>query len=357
MGLGRHLLLVGIFGGLLVAGEATPILAPILRDGSALVEEASRISRSPWLSEPTFAQVPTLVGVSRNVPGALRQAVAFALDCWWAPEADDGIRLTRASTLPLGSLKVQVLPSQVGNPRAEPMVRDLLVPWLSGLAGLAHHPSDGSWAVNLDSAGRQQLITILTLLERPRVEIPALVPAADQTDLTLPLGEPPVGDTWPVLAQDLLRRTGQGLAIRDPDHLPPPRLTGRPATLGELPRAFHGVQAAWIHGVLCIRAIDPSGELPDDAAHPGTLRRFACLPIAHLLAEAPDLTAEALADAVRRRTGPARWTRPGYALVAVESGRMLLAAGDIPLLHAVLDALGRIDGAGYPTWLAEAPLR
>ena len=353
MFLGRCLILVGLVGNILVASESAQVLAPVLRDGAALQDEASRLSGRPWIGEPAFAVVPTLVGLSRNTPGALRQAVAFALECWWTDDGDELVRLTRLPTLPMGSLKVRVLPSQVGHPEAEPLVRTLMLPWLSGLAGLALHPGDGTWAATLDDAGHHQLLTFLTLLERPQAQIPALIPAADQADLRLPLVAPPQGDTWPALAEDLLRRTGQGLAIRDPAHLPPPRLTGHPTTLGELPGAFAGVRAAWIHGVLCIQA----NTIPEDAAHPGSTRRFACLPIAHLLAEAPGITADALADAVRLRTGPARWARPGCALVAADSGRMLLAAGEIPLLHAVLDALGRIDGVGYPAWLAEASPR
>ena len=357
----HHLLAVAacLFGPLLAtAGSAEGTLKPtgvdldpVARDTNALVLTISSLTARPWITDSSLQPGTVVVGLHRAAPSSTRQAIAHGLGCWWIEEDDGTLHLTRTATVFPGPLRVRVYSSQVQQPEARNLVPRLLTPWLAGNAVLNGSAADGSWIATLDSSGHRQLIELLTLLERPNIRVPDLIPDPAQPDLTSPLQRAPITSNWPAFAADMVAITGLNIAINAPESLPVPHFSQAPATLAGLASNLDGVQARWLRGVLCI-----GNKPPEDTEHPAQRRRWATVPIAHLLADAPGVDAHALARELQHRTGSEHWHKPGYALEPIptingsQPPGLLLVAADIPLIHATLAILADLDALGYLRW-------
>jgi hypothetical protein len=278
-----------------------------------------------------------------------RQALAFALDCWWADGPAGQITLLTGRHLPQGPLQVQSLGSTLRRQsEVLPLVERLMVPWLGGDAGISLLPSDGLWTATLDGEGQRRLLELLTLLERPAPQVSSHVPDAAQPDPRRFTTAPLRATSWVALMEGIGRVSGISLSLS-----PLLRLRVFPAggielerqPLGSLVQALqaHGVTATWCRGVLCLGEAGRAPELVE-REHPGQRRRLAVIPIGHLVSGPFD--GELVATALRTRVAPAWWTQPGAGLVHIERFRALLVAADPATQQAVLAALGAIDRLG-----------
>jgi hypothetical protein len=281
-----------------------------------------------------------------------RQAVAFALGCWWARPsgAEEQVVYSRLPSLPQDDLQARWTSSGlIDQAEDEALVRGLMAPWLVGDAGLAYQRVDGSWPNTLDRAGHAHLVQILALLERPHACCPDLVPELELPDLRRPLAAPVAGGSWDGLARNLALAANICVALGptlDPEGSAPEDLPAAP--LAQVLAAIRagGVQAAMVHGVLCIGLAGP-----EDAEHPAQRRQLAVVPIGHLIRN--DREAAELTAGLRELVRPAAWRLPGWGLSYLRPAHALLAAADPAQLQRLLEALDTIDQLGLEDGLAQ----
>jgi hypothetical protein len=292
---------------------------------------------------------PLVLHLVNASPAEQLQAIAHALGCWWTRDASGAVIFTAASRLPQGRLRYQWTTSGLRDQRAlEPLVDRLLAPWLGGDAGLAYQPGDGLWPGTLDDAGHARLVEALSTIELSQPRCPDLVPDPDQPDLEATVTVPIPGGTWGETARELSAvarvsvALGPGLqpGAAGPSLIPPGDLR---EVLAQLEHA--GARAAFRHGVLCLDA-----QTIVEREHPASRRRLALLPIGHLLRS--ELDGELVATSLERAVAPESWNQPGWALAYIAPTRSLLVAADVATIHAVLDALDRLDVLGLEDGLA-----
>lgn len=282
-------------------------------------------------------------------PNACRQAVAFALDCWWVRDADGGIVLSTNDRLPHGTVEVRTLTSTLRRqPHLQALAERLLAPWLGGPAGLSYLPSEGMWSATLDSEGHRRLVEFLSLCERPAAQAVSRVADPATPDLRAMTGNELSVRSWPTLVEGLAKALQAPVALS-----PRVRLRTFPVdgvrlpsqTVGQVADSLRaqGISATWCQGVLCLGEL----SLPSERVarqHPAQRRRLAMIPIGHLLSNPVD--GELVAATVRRHIAPTWWAMPGSGLEFLTESGFLLVAADVDTQQAVLDAVGALDTLG-----------
>lgn len=325
---------------MLVLAGALAAAEPVACPGEALTAAVARLAGAGLdPAEPDAgllveaATQPVVLALAGGDPAAARQALAHAAGAWLVQASDGHWTCTRARHLPMGRAQVRVVPSALRDRlELEPVVVALMEPWIGALGGVAYHPVDGSWTATLDATGHAQLIAVLTAFERPAPWAPHRLrePAPAGSGGPLPAGP------WTANAAALAAYWGVAVSLAPGTPPQAPALPACPAA--DLPGllAGSGLAAAWIQGVLCVGPLAPC-----DRRHPGLRRQLAQIPIPHLAAD--PAAAATLARRLRDQD-PARWSQPGFAIVPLGTG--LLVAGDVDAIHAVFDALARMDADG-----------
>ncbi|MBA2479844.1 MAG: hypothetical protein H0V44_04210 [Planctomycetes bacterium] len=304
------------------------------------------------LDTRSIGRVPRVsLSLIAATPAAMRQAFAFSTGCWWARAADGPeVVYTTDTHLPSGPQSVRwVTSGLVDQPALEPLVAGLMLPWLGGDAGLSYQSDIGRWPATLDRAGHAQLTEILTLLERPRPHAPSWLPDPDCPDLEIRIAAPLRAAVWGGMARAISQATGISVALApdlpardaaDTIDVPPGSVSTLIAGLNR-----QGVSARCIRGVLCLGRAAVS-----DLEHPGSARRTAVLPIGQLVRS--DVDGELITAVLTRRVSTNSWKRPGYCLSYLPQHRSLLIAADVPAIHAVMEAIERLDRLGIDDGLA-----
>jgi hypothetical protein len=285
-------------------------------------------------------------------PASCRQALAFALHCWWTSSTDaldNKIWLTTQSFLPQGTLSVRSISSILRNqPGLQPVVESILKPWLGGDAGISLLPVDGLWTASLDEAGHRRLIEVLSLLERPQAVASTLLPDPDIVDMRRMMREPIYATSWSSLMTTLSQSCDVSVAMSP--HLclrvfPKTNINLARSSLGEIAAtcAAFNIRVFWRHGVLCLGEADYH---PDDAdrEHPAQRRHLAMIPISHLVSSPVD--GELIATALRQKVASRWWEQPGAAIYYIAPARALLIGADIPTQQVLLEALNALDRVG-----------
>ena len=282
-------------------------------------------------------------------PATCRQALAFALDCWWANDSDGNIALLTGNNPPQGPLLVRTCSSTLRRqPTIPPLVERLLAPWLSGDAGLSYLPEDASWAATLDKEGHRRLFELLRVCENVGARATTRVADADLPDLRRLTSEDLAIHSWGSLVTGLAHNMHASVALGPRLQLQAFPSTGiriRQQTLGQIIASLHeyGIRARWSHGVLCLSENNrPPARF--DREHPAQRRQLALIPIAHLITN--ELEGNILATMIRTHVAPGSWDLPGTALELLDHNRALLVAADLDTQHAVLEAVNAIDRLG-----------
>ncbi len=349
----------GILAGLLLAGALSWMpaeegtTAAILGPARTPAEVVSRFASAGLDREDAAADICRDRDATRILtvhlvaagPATRRQALAHALDCWWAvpPGRAEKAVLTRADTLPAGQRSAGVHPTGLhGRPGLIPLVRAAMAPWLGGDAATTSDPATGQWSASLDSDGHARLIELLSILQHPEPLVPPLVPDAGSAIGGRRSQESLQATTWGGLAQRLAAAYHLSTALAGT--IPPdtPCQVDLPAgPLNEVPAllAPKGIQAAVLRGALCLGRTPP-----DDREHPAARRRLAVLPIAHLATRRGD---DALiASIILRRVDPAGWKQPGWTIIPLDDPHCLIVAADTATIHHVVAALAAIEHHG-----------
>jgi hypothetical protein len=277
-----------------------------------------------------------------------RQAVAHALGCWWASAPERGIVYSRSQAIPGSQLNVRAYTSGLRGANWEPLALQVMRPWLMAPGtGLSHQSDIGLWSATLDNHAHAQLVQALSLLERPVPQCPPLIPDPDCPDPRARLNGQIRVSSFTDLAADLSRAGKISLSIGPALHKTQVDFVLERLPLSDLCSQFvrHDIRAQFIDGVLCL---DRQPIL--ERAHPGERRRLAVIPIAHVAANALD--AELMTAAIRQRVAPSWWDMPGAALALLPTQSSLFVSADAPTLHAVLDAVDRIDRLGLAEGLS-----
>jgi hypothetical protein len=222
-------------------------------------------------------------------PATCRQALAFALDCWWANDSDGNIALLTGNNPPQGPLLVRTCTSTLRRqPTIPPLVERLLAPWLSGDAGLSYLPEDASWAATLDKEGHRRLFELLRMCETVGARANTRVADADLPDLRRLTSEDLTMHSWNTLVTGLAQNMHASVALAPRLQLmafPPTGIRLRQQALGQIIASLHeyGIRARWSHGVLCLSENGrPTARF--DREHPAQRRQLALIPIGHLIA-------------------------------------------------------------------------
>lgn len=282
-------------------------------------------------------------------PNACRQAVAFALDCWWIRDAEGGIALSTNARLAQGPVEVRTLSSTLRRqPQVQALVERLLTPWLGGPAGLSYLPSEGLWSATLDSDGQRQLVELLSLCERPSAQAVSRVADPATPDLRAIIANELSVRSWPTLVEGLAQALQAPVALS-----PRVRLRNFPVdgvrlsrqTLGQVAESLRaqGISANWCHGVLCLGDLSLPTERVE-RQHPAQRRRLATIPIGHLLSNPVD--GELIAATLRRHVAVAWWELPGAGIEFLAESGTLLVAADVDAQQAVLNAVSALDTLG-----------
>ena len=282
-------------------------------------------------------------------PATCRQALAFALDCWWANDSDGNIALLTGNNPPQGPLLVRTCTSTLRRqPTIPPLVERLMAPWLSGDAGLSFLPDDASWAATLDKEGHLRLFELLRMCENVGARATTRVADADLPDLRRLTSEDLTMHSWSTLVTGLAHRMHASVALGPRLQLqvfPPTGIRIRQQTLGQIIASLHeyGIRARWSHGVLCLSENGrPTARF--DREHPAQRRQLALIPIGHLIAN--ELEGNVIATMIKTHVAPGSWDLPGTALELLDHNRALLVASDLDTQHAVLEAVNAIDRLG-----------
>jgi hypothetical protein len=282
-------------------------------------------------------------------PSTCHQAVAFALDTWWAMGLDGTIVLQTSAIPPRGALSARTLSSTLrSQPALEQLAEHLLAPWLGGQAGLSYLPNEGQWSASLDEDGHRRLVEFLSLCERPTSQAASRIADADTPDQRRLLGAEISVRSWPALVTELAQSLQTSVALS-----PRLRLRTFPADGVKLPRLAiaqlgdalrpNGIAARWCRGVLCLGETNvPMARVIKE--HPAQRRRLALMPIGHLLTNAVD--GELIVTALRRHVATDWWELPGAGIEYLAATNALLVAGDVDCQQVVLDALSAIDTLG-----------
>lgn len=346
-----------VLAGPVQAGEAampSVTYAAIDQDASVLIAGLGRFSGDTYQADVELlaagiGSTQATLSLFNASPAGCRQALCFALDCWWADGTDGTIALLTGAQLPRGVLSVRSISSTLQHQSPVlPLVERLMAPWLGGQAGVSYLPSEGQWTATLDDHGHQHLVEILSLCERPTARASSRVADADLPDLRrLTTSELSV-QSWPALVEGLTATMQASVALA-------PRLRlrtfpGEGVKLRQQSRAevvetlrHHGIVARWSHGVLCLGDNTRAAALCD-REHPAQRRRLALIPIGHLLSTAVD--GELIITAIRRRVSPAWWGLSGAGIEFLSGSGTLLVASDLDTQQAVLDAVSAIDRLG-----------
>ncbi len=350
------LLLLGV-AGVAVAGEPR---ATQVSYNAADQEASSMIAALSSLSGETYQPDVELLAAGINGtratfslvaagPNSCRQAVAFALDCWWAVDADGYIVLLQSDRLPRGPVDVRTRSSTLQRqPQLHVMCERLLAPWLGGQAGLSYLPSEGLWSATLDSEGHRRLIELLSLCERPNAQAASRVADPTTPDLRQMIANDISANAWPTLVEQLAASLNAPVALS-----PRLRLRSFPSDGVRLSRQTvaqavdslraQGIAAQWCKGVLCLAEPSLSKEHVD-REHPAQRRRLAAIPIGHLVSG--PLDGELVVATLRRQIATAWWTLPGAGIEFLADSGTLLVAADVDTQHAVLDAVTALDTVG-----------
>ena len=282
-------------------------------------------------------------------PATCRQALAFALDCWWAHDSDGNIALLTGNSPPQGPLLVRTCTSTLRRqPSIPPLVERLIAPWLSGDAGLSFLPEDASWAATLDKEGHRRLFELLRVCENLGARATTRVADVDLPDLRRLTSKDLAIHSWDTLVNELAQSMHASVALAPRLQLqafPPTGMRIRQQALGQIISSLHeyGIRARWSHGVLCL---SENGRPPArfNREHPAQRRQLALIPIGHLITS--ELEGNILATMIKNYVAPGSWDLPGTALELLDHNRALLVAGDLDTQHAVLEAVNAIDRLG-----------
>lgn len=279
-------------------------------------------------------------------PAMVRQATAHALGAWWTVTAN-GTLYRQHLEVPHEPLLSRTYTSAlVADAAWEPLIKDLLAPWLAVPgSGIALDPGSGLWVATLDAAGQHRLVTLIGVIERREPTCPTLIPH--------PLAALPMrattgritAQTWADLATRLAQQLGISIS-RSADLPPPPVLIDLPAgSVNE-----HGahlarwrIQSAWIDGVWCWSAAPPVRR-----EHPAQRSRFALLPTIQIR----DNTSGHLLASALSRAIFGEQPAPGQRVHYVPALRGILASGDAEALHQLWDRLERAELDGLPAAVA-----
>ncbi len=336
------------------AAAARVTYAAIDQDSSLLIAGLGHISGDTY--QPDLDLLSAGIGSTRATlalveasPAGCRQALGFALDCWWADGADGGVALLTGGRLPQGNLSVRTIGSTLlQQPALRPLVERLMAPWLGGQTGLSYLPSEGQWTATLDDRGHQRLVELLSLCERPTAQALSRVGDADLPDQRRPIIAGSTLHSWPALVEGLsvAMQASVALAPRLRQRaFPGGGIKLRPQDLGQLVMLLreHGIGAQWCHGVLCLGEATRPGPLYD-REHPAQRRRLAVIPIGHLLTTLVD--GDLIITALRRRVAQVWWEQPGAGIEFLAGSGTLLVAADADTQQLVLDATSAIDRLG-----------
>ncbi len=124
----------------------------------------------------------TMALVDASVAGA-RQAMAHATGTWWAEDVAGRIRFITDPQLSIDRLVTRIHTSTLADAAwCEPVVANLMAPWLAGDTGVSYEPMDGTWTSTLDQTGHGILDVVLSTLEGRAAAIPPLVPDPETPD-------------------------------------------------------------------------------------------------------------------------------------------------------------------------------
>jgi hypothetical protein len=270
------------------------------------------------------------------------QAFAHAVGMWWA-DVDTGVRYTTDGRIPLARVRVETYGDPVGPDRQrEASVVRLMGPWIDGERSAVTYDGDRrQWIASLDGAGHARLVELLGVFERREPTCPSDLgdPAAIDPDRRSG------AEISATSLDELLARLADGFRCSvsaSSDLVMPPQLpvVGRGTRCADALATLRasGIPVASVRGVLCL------GRQAIDREHPAQRRRLAVIPIAHLVHDAVE--SELLAARLERSVFPPAWDRPGYGLVLIAPGTLLVSA-DTVVIAGVLDALARIDTLGF----------
>ncbi len=281
-----------------------------------------------------------------------RQALAFALDCWWTTSVDafqNKIVLTNKEQMPQGDLSVRTINSTLlRHLTAQSIAEKFLKPWIHGHAGVSFLPTDGLWSATLDEAGHRRLIEILSLLERPQPTASTLVPSVDIIDSRRQLTAPIQASSWQTLVNGLSQSGRISVALS-----PRLRLRVFPAqnilidkmTFAELEKKLltYDMSVFWQHGVLCLGEARYVAENAD-REHPAERRRLALVPIGHIISD--PLDGELIVATIQKKISPRWWQHDCAGIRYITASQSLLIAADLPTQHAILRAISQLDRLG-----------
>lgn len=342
---------------IIVAGAAEPAAARVTitaldQDAATLIAGLSTLSGERH--QPDVDLLVAGINATRvslalvdATPDTCRQALAFALDCWWTRGDDGVITLLTADRLPRGRLEVRTLTSTLRRQAwLQPLGERLLAPWLGGQAGLSYLPSEGLWTATLDSDGHRRLVELLSLCERPQAQASSRIGDPAMPDVRRLMTAELSAHTWPALVDGLARTMQVAVALSPRLRLrafPGVRLAQQSLGQAVDDLRTYDIAAWWSHGVLCLgeRTLPPARI---ERQHPAARRRLALIPVAHLLRSALD--GDLLVTALRRHVAPSWWSLPGAGIEFLPEHAALLVAGDVDAQHAVLAALSAIDSLG-----------
>jgi hypothetical protein len=290
--------------------------------------------------------------LSHASPASCRQALAFALDCWWVYAADEfnkKIWLTTQPKMPLGAVSTRSMSSSLRQDAGlQTIAETVLSPWLGDDCGISFLPTERLWTATLDEAGHRRLVELLSILERPLAVASSLVPDADIIDLRRVMLQPIYATSWSSLLT-LLSQSAQISVSLSPQlrlrTFPQTNISLAKTALGDLDKslAAYELQALWQHGVLCLG--EKRDQVDDaDHEHPAQRRHLALIPIGHLITNAVE--GELIASVLRNKVAPWWWKKSGAALHYLEPARALLIGADIPTQQHVLQGLNALDRLG-----------
>ncbi len=260
----------------------------------------------------------------RDIPiTQAKQALAFSLNCWWSPRPDGTVFLSQSNKLSVNtalSNSVRSYGPENGSAML-PLVRQLLEPWLVDQASIDY--MGHTWSATLSPEGLQHFHNILACLESPKHPIPMLAEAihlpSQQAHTTSAL----YADSWNELFINLHRKGCAGISVR-PQLLRQPfsaPITIPKCTLRDIPRHLQkvGVQAAWIHGILCCDLATENTQLCSHT-HPAWQRVIVRLPVL-----SDPLTLATIHAQISQRHQDL-FSQPDFALYALAHNNSLLIA-------------------------------
>ena len=171
-------LLLGVAA--LSAEDATVSFKATGEPASQCLTTISTVSGVPMLLGPELLarnadKTPLFMHMRDASVAECAEAIAQGLGVWWVSTPQERIVFSDSSTIPLGPLTTLTRPTGIEQQDdLLPLLQHLLTPWLGNNTALTTHPSRNRIIATLDDAGHYRLLTILTLLEANRPQIPPL---------------------------------------------------------------------------------------------------------------------------------------------------------------------------------------